>query len=412
MYKDEPYPSIEGLNSMVYFSRKSYRNYPFFVNENTVINFSKESYSNGTIFISVNTITRNSKGVPTSISSTDLNSFDASGAMPCIKKVNSQTFVICSYSTDYGKARIRVVKFNNNWTNYELIQNETDLNFYGNDNRQLIVDDNYAILLVSWSSTSSSTFGYSLCAWKINDSSCTVTSKGAQFGEDLYNEYIGIFPIGNHKFYLGSPYYGYKILNAESFNVDFSNFTHPSSANAYYLSNVNLNEEYIYIDGCYYTISFRQNNSGESTVFVIKSSNTNIESFTHAIKGLYYLSVQTSFYISLEKREAYLIVPFAKSASSSDTTTGLLTFNLDDLLKNTNETIVPKNIGATAEGNLLKQSNAGYYLYNNILSYAYESSSLTSISIYPKITNVVSPYIAGVSLEDKNAGSYVKIISA
>lgn len=135
MYKDEPYPSIEGLNSMVYFSRKSYRNYPFFVNENTVINFSKKSYSNGTIFISVNTITRNSKGVPTSISSTDLNSFDASGAMPCIKKVNSQTFVICSYSTDYGKARIRVVKFNNNWTNYELIQNETDLNFYRNDNR-------------------------------------------------------------------------------------------------------------------------------------------------------------------------------------------------------------------------------------------------------------------------------------
>ena len=74
--------------------------------------------------------------------------------------------------------------------------------------------------------------------------------------------------------------------------------------------------------------------------------------------------------------------------------------------------MVPKNIRATAEDNLLKQSNAGYYLYNNILSYAYQSfTSLTSLSIYPKITNVVSPYIAGVSLEDKNAGSYVKIIS-
>ena len=29
---------------------------------------------------------------------------------------------------------IQVVKFNNNWTNYELIQNETNLNVYGNDN--------------------------------------------------------------------------------------------------------------------------------------------------------------------------------------------------------------------------------------------------------------------------------------
>lgn len=223
---------------------------------------------------------------------------------------------------------------------------------------------------------------------------------------------MGIFPIGNHKFYLGSPYYGYKILNAESFNVNFNDFTHPSSASIYSFGNRSLNEECIYINDSYYTIGFRLNNLGESTVSVIKSSNTNIESFTHAIKGRYYSSVKTSFYISLEKREAYLIVPFSKSVSSSDTTTGLLTFNLDDLLKNTNETIVPKNIGATAEDNLLKQSNAGYYLYNNILSYAYQSfTSITSLSIYPKITNVVSPYIAGVSLEDKNAGSYVKIIS-
>ena len=129
MYEDEPYPCIEGLNSSVYFSRQSYWNCPFFVNENTVINFSKESYSNGTIFISVNTITRNSKGVPTSISSTDLNSFNINGEMPYIKKVNSQTFVICSYSMTASKAMIRVVKFNNNWTNYELIQNETSLSF-------------------------------------------------------------------------------------------------------------------------------------------------------------------------------------------------------------------------------------------------------------------------------------------
>ena len=61
MYKDEPYPSIEGLNSMVYFSRQSYRNYPFFVNENTIINFSKSSASNVAISISINTITRNNK---------------------------------------------------------------------------------------------------------------------------------------------------------------------------------------------------------------------------------------------------------------------------------------------------------------------------------------------------------------
>ena len=128
---------------------------------------------------------------------------------------------------------------------------------------------------------------------------------------------MGIFPIGNHKFYLGSPYYGYKILNAESFNVNFNDFTHPSSASAYELRNVNLNEEYVYIDDCYYTISFRQNSSGESSVYVIKSSNTNIEGFSHAIKGQYYSSVQTSFYISLEKREAYLIAPFSIEGGGS-----------------------------------------------------------------------------------------------
>ena len=133
IYKDEPYPSIEGLDSSVSFSRQSYWNVPFFVNENTVINFSKESYSNGTVFISVNTITRDSKGVPSSISSTNLNTFNIDG-LPCIKKVNPQTFVICSYSEAASKAMIRVVKFNSNWTNYELIQNETNLNFYGSDN--------------------------------------------------------------------------------------------------------------------------------------------------------------------------------------------------------------------------------------------------------------------------------------
>lgn len=134
MYGNEPYPSIEGLDSTVSFNRQSYWNCPFFVNENTVINFSKASSSNGTIFISVNTIIRDSKGVPTSINSATLNSFSINGSVPYIRKVNSQTFVVCSYSDTANIAMIRIVKFNNNWTNYELIQNETSLNIYRNDN--------------------------------------------------------------------------------------------------------------------------------------------------------------------------------------------------------------------------------------------------------------------------------------
>lgn len=131
MYEDEPYPSIEGLDSTVSFNQQSTWNCSFFVNENTVINFYNASYSNNTISISVNTITRNSKGVPSSISSTNLNSLNMNGSSR-IKKVNSHTFVICSYSDTASIAMIRVVKFNSNWTNYELIQNETNLNFYGN----------------------------------------------------------------------------------------------------------------------------------------------------------------------------------------------------------------------------------------------------------------------------------------
>lgn len=99
---------------------------------------------------------------------------------------------------------------------------------------------------------------------------------------------MGIFPIGNHKFYLGSPYYGYKILNAESFSVNFNNFTHSASVNAAGLSNLNLNEKYIYIDDSYYFISFSPNNSGRSSVRIIKSSNTNLEGFNHPIIGTYF----------------------------------------------------------------------------------------------------------------------------
>lgn len=101
---------------------------------------------------------------------------------------------------------------------------------------------------------------------------------------------MGIFPIGNHKFYLGSPYYGYKILNAESFSVDFNGFTHPSSASAYNLGQLNLNEEYIYIDDSCYTIAFYPNNSGPSFVSIIKSSSTNLEYFQHPITGTYFVS--------------------------------------------------------------------------------------------------------------------------
>ena len=94
--------------------------------------------------------------------------------------------------------------------------------------------------------------------------------------------------MGNHKFYLGCSYYGYKILNAESFTVNFSGFTYPSSVNIRGVQNRNLNEEYIYIDNSYYAIGFSKDGSGHSYATIIKSSSTNLEGFNHPLIGTYF----------------------------------------------------------------------------------------------------------------------------